>query len=180
MPTSINYPPDARGKWSLPILLALIAVAVVSFLVPTSFKPNRKELSKDKLASEIKAHLREGSFERLYDEASDSVHDKMPKEKFVRRMNVAAAKLRDVDAELNFKSSGRLEHAYREDGITNTTTSQELGEGDKAVTVLTCWVDGKFFDLYVIPGEQTPPQYAVHSVLFNLINVNGQLVEVKD
>jgi hypothetical protein len=179
MPTSINYPPDARGKWSLPVLLVLIALAVVSFLVPSPFKIDSGRPSKEELMSELNARLREGSFERLYDEADDLVHRNVTKETFVRRMRAAAAKLRDVDGGLNFRRNENIESALTPMGINGlTTVAQTLGEGGKAVIIVTRWDDaGRFVNLSVLPQIQTPPEYGVNGVSHRLAYVNDQLVE---
>lgn len=153
MSSSINYPPDARGKWSLPILLVLIALAVVSFLVPSPFKAARSKPSKEKMISELNAHLREGSFERLYDEADVIVHRNVTEETFVRRMHAAVAKLRSVDEGLNFKRDEGSESVFTPHGITGfITVVQTLGEGNKAVMIITRWADdGRFIHLSVLP-----------------------------
>lgn len=179
MSTSINYPPDARGKWSLAVPLLLIALAVVSFLMPSPLMIGRGGPSKEKLVGELNARLREGSFERLYEEADGYVHRNVTKEEFVRRMNAAAAKLRDVDGGLNFKRNESIESALMPRGMTGlTTVAQTLGAGDKAVIIVAHWADdGKFLNLSVVPEIQTPSEYGVSGVSQRLRRADGQPAE---
>lgn len=163
MPSSINYPPDAKGKWSLPVLIALIAFAAVSFLVHV---PRR--VSRDELVAKMHSLLREENFERLYDEANENLRLNVTKERFVRRMKLTAAKLKAIDAGLNFKRDAALERSFPTDESRTVLAMERLKGDGKSVLVYLNWDgDGKFYDLAVFPESDTSQEYAV-------IGVHGQ------
>ncbi len=172
MPTSINYPPDARGKWSRPTLLALISLAVLSFLV---YAPPSKSRMLDKLTS----RLREEKFEQLYDEARDNVRLNVSKEKFVKRMKAAVAKLKAIDPGLNFQRDPIMEklHSAEEPGLP--MASLKLQGNGKSVMVLFNWDrEGRFIDMGVTPdGPETPQEYAVYSVSCQQLHIGGKTVD---
>ncbi|HVF44800.1 MAG TPA: hypothetical protein VM936_17380 [Pyrinomonadaceae bacterium] len=160
MPSSINYPPDAKGKWSLPVLIALIILAAVSFI-------NFRRLSRDGIVGGILARVRGGQFERLYEEGSDSLHLNVSKEKFVRRMAVAVARMKAIDARLNFQTDESTERIlFGVDPDARRIMAIEKLEGDgKSARVLLNWdSEGKFSELTVRPEGDTPLEYAVPGV----------------
>jgi hypothetical protein len=168
MPTSINYPSDAKGKWSLPTMLALISLAILSFLV---YVPP----SKSKLLDTLTSRLREEKFEKLYYEARDSVRRNVPKEKFVRRMKAAVAKLKTVDPGLNFQKDPMRESLYSEDASGVLFSALKLERDGKSVLVFIIWdSEGLFSDLSVTPGPEMPEEYNVYSVSCQSLNVGGQ------
>jgi hypothetical protein len=172
MPTSINYPPDAKGKWSLPILIALIALAAISFLVHV--RP-----SKARLLADLTSRLRAEEFEQLYDEAGDNVHLNVTKEKFVRRMKIAVAKLKAIDPGLNFQHDASREGLFenRDESILITAARKLEGNG-KSVSVLLYWNSkGEFFNISAIPQAETPEEFNVYGVSYHSLRVGGQLVD---
>ena len=160
MHSSINYPPDARRKRSLPILLALITFAALSFLFHA--RP-----SKDEMIERVVSRLRGGRVVVLYEEGGAVLHSNVAKEKFVRRMEVAVARMKAIDERLNFKRDADAEQVLlrSDDDSQATSAAERLEEGGNFATVLLNWdSEGKFLDLSVLPYGNTPQEYAVLGV----------------
>jgi len=160
VPSSINYPPDAKGKWSLPILLALIALAAASFF-------SHPRPSKERLLADLTSRLRAEQFGRLYDESSHMLHQNVTKERFVRRMREAVARMRAIDPALNFKRDAWREGilSQPEDERYVKLAAERLEGGGKSASVLIFWdSDGNFSDISVLPQQDTPQEYEVVGV----------------
>lgn len=173
MQSSTNRPPRAKAKWSRPILVALIAVSALSFLAP--HRPNKK-----RLLAELTECLREERFERLYEEGDDSLPLNVSKEKFVRRMKAAAAKLKAVDAGLNFKPEESLEYLLRVDERESymITAVKTLEGNGKSVFVFIYWTaGGEFSDIRVSPRDGTPDEFNVYGVSYASRSVGGRVIE---
>jgi hypothetical protein len=69
----------AKAKRIILVTAALLVVAIASHLIFS--KP-----SKERLIKNLNSQLREEKFEQLYEEADDSVHLNVSKERFVKRM----------------------------------------------------------------------------------------------
>jgi|SRR5215212_4153351 len=170
MPSSIDYPPDAKGKWSLPILIALIALSALSFVV--YMRPGR-----DRIVEGILVRVRGGQFERLYEEGSDSLHRSVSKEKFVRRMEVAVARMKAIDGRLNFQPDASTEGIlFAVDADARKIMAVRRLEADgKSAGVLLNWdSEGKFSELTVRPEGDTPQEYAVPGVGAIRYHVGGK------
>lgn len=162
-----------RGaKCRRPILVALVAVSALSFM--SHARPD-----KERLVYSVNECLRDGNFESLYDEADDGVRRNVTREKFVRRMNVAAAKLREIDGGLHFRRDAAIERVISgEDDPDILSAAQTLGRDGKSVTVLFHWdKKGKFFDLSVLPKPGTPEGYAVPGVSYNQLRAGDLLLD---
>lgn len=173
MQSSTNYPPRAKGKWSRRIPIALIAISALSFLVP--HRPN-----KDRLVAKMIECLHEESFEQLYEDGNDSLPLNVSKEKFVRRMKAAAAKLKAIDPGLNFKPNPSLESALRVDERESylLTAAKTLEGNGKSVSVLIYWTPkGEFFDLCVTPENGTPEEFTVYGVSYKKRSIGGQVID---
>ena len=128
---------------------ALLVVAVLGYLI--SSKPD-----KDKLIKNLNAQLKAETFEQLYEEADDSIHLDVTKERFVKRMKIAATKLKAIDENLTFQRDLEMEswtgHA---DGPYSLAAYQKLEKDGKAVTVCFNWTtDGRFRDVSVLPSQE--------------------------
>jgi hypothetical protein len=166
-----NQPTAARGKRSLPILIALSGLALVSFLVPV--RPN-----KERLVAGMVDCLREERFEQLYEQAGRNVHENVTREKFVRRMKKAAAKLKAIDPELNFQKNPMLEKWVAGDEKIMITAARKLEGDGKSVSVLIQWnLEGEFVNLSAAPDGTTPEEFTVHSVSYNHVTVRGRIVD---
>ena len=157
MPTSINYPPDAKGKWSLPVLIALISLSALSFVV--YLRPSR-----DRIIDGILLRVRAGQFERLYEDGSDSLHRSVSKEKFIRRMEVAVARMKAIDGRLDFRTDALTERMLFgvDPDARKVMAIQKLEADGKYAEVLLFWDSkGKFTDLTVRLAGDTPGKYAV-------------------
>jgi hypothetical protein len=171
MPTSINHPPDARGKYSLPLLFALTGIAVLSFLVYVP--PSKGELL-DKLTS----RLREEKFEQLYEEADDHVRLNVTRERFVRRMRAAVGKLKAIDPGLHFQQDAAVEHMFASYGLDLITTARRLEGNGKSVMVLLHWnPEGEFSNINVTPSRGTPDEFSVDGVTHRFDAADGQALE---
>lgn len=168
MPTSINYPPDARGKWSLPILLVLISLAVLSFFVHFPLSKSSlldKPPSKSSLLDKLTSCLREEKFEPLYDEMHPEYRRRVSREKFVGRMKEVAAKLKAVDPELKFQRDDSMEGRISQDEAVLLASFQKLQGAGKSVRVYISWhPNGILYDMSVTPEYGTPEEYTVVSV----------------
>lgn len=173
MQSSTNYPPCANGNGSRRILIALIAISALSFLVP--HHPN-----KNRLAAKLIECLREERFEQLYEEGNDRLPLNVSKEKFVRRMKAATAKLKAIDPELNFKPNPSLESLLRvnERESYMLTAVKTLDGNGKSVSVFMYWTPkGEFFDLCVTPENGTPEEFNVYGVSYKSHSVGGQVID---
>lgn len=170
MTASTNQPQSAKCR--RPILIALIALSALSFMVHA--RPR-----KERLLAQMNECLREGDFGRLYDGADDSVRRNVTREKFVRRMNIAAAKLREIDGGLHFKRDAAIEQVISgEDDPVILSAAQTLERDGKSVTILFHWdKKGRFFDLSVLPKPGTPEGYAVYGVSYNQLRVGDRLLD---
>lgn len=173
MPALLNHPPNAKGKRSRPVLFALIAISALSFMFRPSPPP-----TKDEMLAKMNEYLREGNFARLYDETDDTLHRNVPREKFVVRMNVAAAKLKEIDGGLNFKRDALIEQVISGGDSDLLSAAETLERGGKSVTVLIHWdKQGKFFDMSVLPKPGTPEAYTVPGVSYKQLRVGDRLVD---
>ena len=169
MTASTNQTHGAKCRW--PIVVALVAVSALSFMVHA--RP-----SKESLLAKVNECLREENFGQLYDEAADTVHRNVTREKFVRRMNIAAAKLREIDGGLHFKRAVMIEQVISGHDSDLLSAAQTLERDGKSVTILIHW-DGKgrFFDISVLPKIGTSEGYAVYGVSYNQLRVGGRLLD---
>lgn len=135
--------------------------------------------SKDRLLAKMTECLREERFEQLYDEAGDNVRLNVSKEKFVRRMKAAAAKLKAIDPGLNFKPDAIMESLLREDERSFMITAAKTLEGNgKSVSVLIYWTPkGEFFNISAVPGVGTPEEFNVYGVSYQRVTVRGHVIE---
>jgi hypothetical protein len=162
----------SRAK-ARPIILlpvALLVVAVVGHLIFS--KP-----SKERLIENLNLQLREEKFEQLYEEADDSVHLNVTKERFVKRMKSAVTKLKTIDQNLNFQTDTSVENGFLGDDLL-IRSLHELEKGDKSVLVLFHWdVDGKFFDMSVLPNPGTSEEFLVIGVSAKSYSVGNQVLD---
>jgi hypothetical protein len=173
MPTSINYSPHAKGKWSPTILLALIVISVLSFI-------NFRGPSKAEMIDRVLSRVRGGQFERLYEEGGDMLHSNVPKEKFVRRMEVAVARMKAIDGRLNFQRDADAEQVLLGGTVDSQAISaaERLERGSNFATVLLHWDSkGKFLDLSVMPYGNTPQEYAVLGVGAHHYNIGDRILD---
>src|SRR5262249_25951390 len=127
----------SRARSILLLPVALLVIAIVGHLIFT--KP-----SKERLIKNLNSQLKEEKFEQLYEEADDSVHLNVTKERFVKRMKMAVTKLKTIDPNLNFQTDTSLENGFLGDDLLIRSV-HELEKGDKSVSVLFHWdVNGKF------------------------------------
>ena len=83
-------------------------------------------------------------------------------------MKIAIAKLKTIDENLNFKRRKEREKLLDEinEGVL-ITAIQEVGEGDKSVTVMFSWdKNGKFNDLSVHWYSETLKESQALSILY--------------
>lgn len=171
MPASTNQTPDA--KYRQPILFVLIAISALSFMFRPSPPPTKEEM-----LAKMNEYLRGGNFARLYDETDDTLHRNVSREKFVVRMNVVAAKLKEIDGGLNFKRDAIIEGVISGGDSDILSAAQTLEHNGKSATVLIHWdKQGKFIDMSVLPKHGTPEGYAVRSVSYDKIRVGDRLVD---
>lgn len=176
MPTSPNrWLSDTKIGIIIAITFALLVIGVISHLVLS--KPDKP--NKEKLLKELTSRLMEGKFEELYEEASGFVHSNVSKEEFVRRVKIATTKLKAIDGNLNFQTDRDAEMALTDDdGSITIRAVQQLGEGDKFVTVLIYWNSkGEFFNLSVVPKSGTSKEYQVHGVSHNHLYIGERMIE---
>ena len=165
----------AKARPIILLLVALLVVAVVGHLIFS--KP-----SKERLIKNLNSQLREEKFEQLYEEADDFVHLNVTKEKFVKRMKMAITKLKTIDENLAFqrdiateKSIGTLNG---NDESLLLTAFQKLEKDGKSVSVCFNWTGkGKFFDLWVMPTQETSQEYRVLGVSGKYYSVGNQVLE---
>ncbi|MET0645272.1 MAG: hypothetical protein ABW208_01540 [Pyrinomonadaceae bacterium] len=167
----INHSPHAKRKRSLPILIALSGLALISFLVPV--RPN-----KERLVARMTDCLREERFEQLYEEAGDNVHLNVSKEKFVRRMRAAAAKLKAIDPELKFQQDPVVERWIAGDEKILLMAARKLERDGKSVSVIIQWnLEGEFVNISASPDGATPEEFTVHGVSYKHLTFRGRIVE---
>lgn len=156
-------------KFLTPVILLLLAG--LSFLWPV--RPTEAELVAD-----LSTRLREERFERLYDEASDSVRLNVSREEFARRMKAAATKLKAIDPGLNFQKDPVRENLHSEPGSILLTSALKLEGDGKYVLVLFHWDrEGRFADLSVTTGPETPAEFNVYGVAYESPRTGNQSVE---
>jgi hypothetical protein len=178
MPTSETATPDGKDRLRLLTPALLVLLAFLSFLMPSRPRLECKVAEgKDALVARMNSRLRDENFDRLYDEAADSVRRNVTREKFVRRMRAAAAKLKGIDGGLNFSRDSWLETGLTPDDSLIMAAAQKLEGNGKAATLLTHWDgEGKFYDLTVVPDLGTPGEYAFPSVSQQQFYSGGQLL----
>jgi hypothetical protein len=175
----------SRAKTRPLILLAvaLLVVAVIGYLLFS--KP-----SKERLIQNLNAELRAEKFEQLYEEADDSVHLNVDKEKFVKRMKMALTKLKAIDENLAFQRDGATETLIRDaregpsgkiiygDESLVLTAFQKLEKEGKSAIVCFNWSSkGKFMDLWVLPTQGTSEEYRVLGVSAKHYSVGNQVLD---
>jgi hypothetical protein len=151
-------PPKDELRFLTPVLL--LALAALSFFWHA--RPN-----KDRLVNTVTERLREGSFDRLYDESADLLHRNVTRERFVRRMREAVARMRAIDPGLNFKRDAPRERMladFGDESILMTAAERLEGQGGSASVLIDWDGEGNFHDLSVLPGPETPQAYAVLGV----------------
>jgi hypothetical protein len=162
----------SRAK-ARPIILlpvALLVVALVGHLIFS--KP-----SKERLIKNLNSQLREEKFEQLYEEADDSVRLNVTKERFVKRMKMTVTKLKTIDQDLNFQRDTSMENGFLGDDLLIRSV-QELEKGDKSVSMLVHWdVDGKFFDMSVLPNSGTSEEFRVIGVSAKSYSVGNHVLD---
>ena len=143
------------------LLLALFVIASSAYL--TSCKANT-----DKLVQELASTLREENFDELYEQSSDLLHLNVTKEQFVRRMKIAAAKLKAIDEKLNFQRYREMEAALpATDESILMRAIRKIEKGDKSVSVLIYWDhQAKFNNLVVLPEPGTSKEHEVLTILY--------------
>jgi len=152
---------------------ALLVVTVIGYQIFS--KPNKETLTKN-LASQ----LREEQFEQLYAEADDSVHLNVTKERFVKRMKIAVAKLKAIDENLAFQVDVDGEWSMGRDGGESGmfTAFRKLEKDGKSVSVAFYWSsDGRFFDLWTIPLQGTSEDYRVLGISGENYYVGNQVLD---
>jgi hypothetical protein len=164
---------QAKARPIILLPVALLAVAVLGYLVFS--KP-----SKERLIKNLNAQLRAEKFEQLYEEADDSVHLNVTKEKFVKRMKMTVTKLKSIDETLAFQRDLETEkwtgHGDRESSLL--AAFQKLEKDGKSVTVCFDWTSkGKFLDLWVLPTQGTSEEYRVLGVSAQHYSVGNQALE---
>lgn len=174
----------SRAKTRPIILLgvALFVVAVIGYLIFS--KP-----SKERLIQNLNSQLRAEKFEQLYEEADDSVHVNVDKEKFVKRMKMALTKLKAIDENLAFQRDVATETLIRaaRESPTGTiiygdesllTAFQKLEKDGKSAIVCFNWSSkGKFRDLWVLPTQGTSEEYRVLGVSAKSYSVGNQVLD---
>ena len=162
---------------------ALLVVAVIGYLIFS--KP-----SKERLIQNLNAQLRTEKFEQLYENADDSVHLNVDKEKFVKRMKMALTKLKAIDEKLAFQRDVATETLIRDarEGPSGTiiygdessflTAYQKLEKNGKSAIVCFNWsTKGKFMDLWVLPTQGTSEEYRVLGVSAKQYSVGNQVLD---
>lgn len=175
----------SRAKTRPIILLAvaLLVVAVIAYLIFS--KP-----SKERLIQNLNSQLRAEKFEQLYEEADDSVHLNVDKEKFVKRMKMALTKLKAIDENLAFQRDVGAETFFRDaaetpsgkiiygDDSTLLAAYQKLEKDGKSVIVCFTWSpEGKFTDLSALPTQGTSQEYRVLGVSAKYYSVGNQVLD---
>lgn len=165
-----RLPSHIRARLIILPPVALLVVAVVGNLIFS--KP-----SKERLIQNFNSQLREEKFEQLYEEADDSIRLNVTKERFVKRMRMAVAKLKAIDENLDFQKDTAREMGFlSEDPLIRCV--QELENGDKSVSMLVHWdVDGKFFEMTVLPNPGTSEEFRVIGVSGQSYSVGNQVLE---
>ena len=159
-----------------PIMLmpaALLVVTVIGYQIFS--KPNKETLTKN-----LTSQLREEQFEQLYAEADDSVHLNVTKERFVKRMKIAVAKLKAIDENLAFQVDVDGEWSMGRDGGESGmfTAFRKLEKDGKSVSVAFYWSsDGRFFDLWTIPLQGTSEDYRVLGISGENYYVGNQVLD---
>jgi hypothetical protein len=160
----------AKARPIILLPVALLVVAVVGHLIFS--KP-----SKERLIKNLNSQLREEKFEQLYEEADDSVRLNVTKERFVKRMKMTVTKLKTIDQDLNFQRDTSMENGFLGDDLLIRSV-QELEKGDKSVSMLVHWdVDGKFFDMSVLPNSGTSEEFRVIGVSAKSYSVGNQVLD---
>src|SRR5262249_29841855 len=105
------------------------------------------------------------------------VHLNVTKERFVKRMKMAVTKLKTIDPNLNFQTDTSLENGFLGDDLLIRSV-HELEKGDKSVSVLFHWdVNGKFFDMSVLPNAGNSEEYLVIGVSAKYYSVGNQVLD---
>jgi|GEM_PF-6885756 len=159
----------------IPISVFLLTATVSIYLIPV--KPNKERLIKN-----LNSQLKEEKFEQLYEEACDLLRLNVTKEKFIKRMRIAAARLKAIDGNLAFQRDLETEKSIRwitdDDESVLLTAYQTLERNGKSVTVSISWTsEGKFFDLCVLPTRGTSQEYQVYGVAGKHYSVGDRIVD---
>jgi len=138
--------------------------------------------SKERLIEDLNAQLREGKFEEVYDEANDSIHSNVTRERFVQRMKIAVSKLKSIDENLAFQRDSATEKILRDvdayDDSLVLMVFQTLEKDGKSVSVGYAWTNkGKFFDLWVSPNPGTAAEYEVLGVAGQYYSFGNQVID---
>lgn len=156
-------------------LIILLPVVLVAFVIAGHFIFSTP--SKESLIKNVKSQLREEKFEQLYEEAADSVHFNVTKERFVKRMKMAVTKLKAIDENLNFQTDTATEMGFPDSDLLIRSV-QNLGQGEKSVSVLFHWdAKGKFYDMSVMPNPGTSEEFRVIGVSAKYYSVGNQMLE---
>ncbi len=132
----------------------------------------------DRLLAEFNSKLKEGRFEQLYDESSNSVHLNVTKDEFVRRMRVAVSKLKKIDENLNFQTSKQIEteifgHEERDNSFSFRRV-QRLNNANVSATILIYWhnegIFPKFDDFHVGVPTTDWKEYGTPGVSYKTIS----------
>lgn len=132
----------------------------------------------DRMLTRFNTQLKEEKFEEIYDESSASVHLNVTKEEFVRRMRIAAGKLKSIDRELAFQMEREIEKQYLgeidNNGYGQFRRLQKLDKDGVSVVIGVFWDDKgifpKFNDFFVVTGDRDARKYATPGVSYNKIS----------
>ena len=150
------------------IYLILSAIVLATFYF--GFMNYRNNI--DRLLTRFNSQIKEGKFEQLYEESSDSFHLNVTKEEFVHRMKIAVGKLKNLDANLDFKTEKQIEWEYfgkdEYDDSTQFRRIQKLEKDNVSAVILVYWenegVFPKFNNFAVIVGNEHSQKYGTQSI----------------
>lgn len=161
------------NKRILLIPIALLVIFISGYL--SVARP-----SKEKLLKRLNSQLREEKFGELYEDAGDMLHSNVTKEEFIRRMKVATAKLKSIDADLNFQRDEHWERfleSLRDNPSGLIRGVQTLEKNDKSVSVIYYWNSkAEFSGLSVSPTSGTSEDYNVYSVSAKHLYMGGKMI----
>ncbi len=145
----------ARPSVLLPLVVMAVALGYLVFS-----KPN-----KEKLIKNLNSQLRAEKFEQLYEEADESVHLNVTRERFVKRMKMAVTTLKTIDESLAFQRDMSSEQWLGRNDSLFISGYQTLEKDGKSVLVCFIWSPkGKFSDLWVIPKPGTAQEYRIPGI----------------
>lgn len=159
-----------------PIILmpaALLVVTVIGYVIFS--KPSKETLIKN-----LTSQLREEQFEQLYADADDSVHLNVTKERFVKRMKIAVAKLKAIDKNLAFQVDVEGEMSMGRDG-GNQECLLPFKSWKRTVSLSALLFIGlatdDFSDLWTVPLQGTSEDYRVLGVSAKHYSVGNQVLD---